>query len=58
MEQQQRVYDIMKSVNNEYYSDLGVVEINEESNIEKMIIEVTPHEGFHKEKKYFITLSY
>ena len=58
MEQQKRAYDIIKSVNNEYYRDLGVVEINEESNIEQMVIEVTPHEGFHKEKKYFISLKF
>ena len=58
MEQQKRINNIMKAVHNDYYNNLGVVEISDASSIEQVIIEVTPHEGFHKEKKYFITLKF
>jgi len=40
------------------YADLGTTEITDDSTLEIIKIQVTPHEQFHKEKPYVLTLKF
>lgn len=53
-----RFCSISKSIYSRKYADLGETEIMEESTIEILKIKVIPHEGFHKNKEYFLTIQF
>jgi len=50
--------DIIKSVYNGYYIDLGQTDVLEESTLENIKINVIPHEGVHKNVNYIITIKF
>ncbi len=55
----ERINKIMESIKNEYYKDLGIVNICfENSNINNIMIKVIPYEGIHKNKEYIIKLKF
>jgi hypothetical protein len=58
MKRIKRFYNIAKAIENGFYNDLGNVELTENSTLDKIKIKVIPHEGFHLEKEYFITLKF
>jgi hypothetical protein len=45
---------ISKAIYSDYYKDLGVVELSDDSTLETLKVIVTPHEGFHKDVSYTI----
>jgi hypothetical protein len=55
-----RFINIVKAVNGNYYSDLGKTEIcNDESTpLDIIKVKVIPHEGFHKNIEYTITIKF
>lgn len=53
-----RFRNISKAVFGNYYTDLGEVDIAENSTLEDVIIKVTPHEGVHANLDYSITLKF
>jgi hypothetical protein len=42
----------------DYYKDLGVIELSDDSTLETLKVVVTPHEGFHKDISYTITCKF
>ena len=56
--QNKRYRTILKAVFSGYYTDLGNVDIMEDSDLENIKITVTPFEGIHKDKEYIITLKF
>jgi hypothetical protein len=48
--------NLTKLIYTNYYSDLGKINLLEDSNLEIIKINVIPHEGFHKNINYIITL--
>jgi hypothetical protein len=57
-----RFYNITKSFNNNYYNNLGKVEIiidnDDELSLDFIKFMVIPFEGIHKNVKYIVTLKY
>jgi len=53
-----RLHVIMKAVYNNYYNDLGKTNIEDDSTLDIIKINVIPHEGFHKNIPYIITLKF
>jgi hypothetical protein len=53
-----RLLNIQNAINGGHYSDLGEVEITEESTLENVKIKVIPSEGFHANMEYLITIKY
>lgn len=58
MTSNKRYICIIKAISKGYYSDLGEVDIMDESNLENIKITCIPHEGFHKNSKYTITIKF
>lgn len=53
-----RFYNISKAVEGKHYSDLGEIEIMEDSTLEELKIKVVPNEGIHAEIEYTITIKF
>jgi hypothetical protein len=49
-----RMRSIIKAIHDNKYSDLGVIEMPEDSNLETIKIKVIPHEGFHRGIEYVL----
>ena len=54
----QRFRDITSAVCMGHYTNLGETELMNEDNIENIKIRVVPHEGFHKNINYIITIKF
>lgn len=50
--------NITKSIYTGYYNNLGQTDLMEESTLDNIKINVIPHEGIHKHKKYIITIKF
>jgi hypothetical protein len=54
-----KIYNIiLKSFISKYYENLGIVNFIELPDILNIKFEVTPYEGIHKDKKYYVTLKF
>jgi hypothetical protein len=49
---------ISKSIYTDYYKDLGITDIIEESTLENIKIKCIPYEGIHKNLEYIITIKF
>lgn len=47
-----------RAIHENYYKDLGIIELWENDNLELFKFKVIPNEGFHKDKPYFITCKF
>ena len=54
----QRFRDITRAVCMGHYTNLGETELMNEDNIENIKIRVVPHEGFHENINYIITIKF
>jgi hypothetical protein len=54
----QRFCGIATSVEKGVYNDLGVVEIDDESNLQVIKLKVIPHEGVHQGIEYTVTCKF
>ena len=50
--------NITRAVYSGYYTDLGQIELIDESTLENIKISAVPHEGVHKDMKYIITIKF
>ena len=53
-----RFHNISKAVVGDYFSDLGEIEITEDSTLNVLKITVIPHEGLHSKLEYLITIKF
>jgi len=53
-----RFHNILKAIYSNYYSDLGVVEMTDDSTLEEIKIKVIPNEGIHAKIEYTITIKF
>ncbi len=53
-----RFLDISKAIYTNYYTNLGEIDIEDDSTLECIKIKVIPHEGIHSNKPYKITLKF
>lgn len=53
-----RLLNIQNAINDGHYSHLGEVEISEETTLEQVKIMVIPHEGFHANLEYRLTIKF
>lgn len=61
MKSQLKIFlNISAACNNDYFKDLGETEmiINDDTTIDHFKIKVKPHEGFHKDIEYIITVQF
>ena len=50
--------NITRAVYSGYYTDLGQIELIDESTLENIKISAVPHEGVHKDMKYKLQLNF
>lgn len=53
-----RFRNITKAIDQDFYKELALVELMEDSDLENMKIKVIPNEGIHKAKEYIITIKF
>jgi len=53
-----RMYTVVKAIEENKYIDLGAVEMLEASTLETFCVKVTPYEGLHGDKSYYITICF
>ncbi len=54
----QRFRNITKAIDTNYYNDLAIVEIADDSNLEIIKLKITPHEGVHQNIEYIVTFKF
>ena len=53
-----RFHNISKAIYGNFFSDLGITEITDDSTLEDIKIKVIPNEGIHSNLEYTITIKF